>query len=326
MEWNLSKRTIFLTLTGSHAYGLNTPESDVDYRGVAIPPLDYFFGLKKFEQAEGHVDGFDVTAEDTVIYDIRKALNLIADANPNMLELLFVNERSVVATTPYWEMIKENRSLFVSKKVRFTYSGYAMAQLNRIKSHKAWLMNPLEKKPTRAEYGIPENENLVSKDHIPAILSMPEEYVRDEIREFARNYKAYHSALTNWEHYQTWKKERNPKRAAIEAAFGYDTKHASHLVRLMRQGKEILETGNVIVDRTGIDADELRAIKQGSWKYDDLLAYCENMDSELNALYEKSTLPHHPDKEKINNLLVNVVSLYLEENKNVVSLYMEENK
>ncbi len=44
LAW-LPQRTIFLTRAGSHAYGLATPESDVDIRGVVIPPQEYFGSL-----------------------------------------------------------------------------------------------------------------------------------------------------------------------------------------------------------------------------------------------------------------------------------------
>ena len=49
MQW-LKNRTILLTRTGSHAYGTNTPESDEDYRGVCIPPPEYYLGLKSINE------------------------------------------------------------------------------------------------------------------------------------------------------------------------------------------------------------------------------------------------------------------------------------
>ena len=47
MAW-LQQRTILLTITGSHAYGTNVETSDMDYKGVCIPPDEYYFGLKTF--------------------------------------------------------------------------------------------------------------------------------------------------------------------------------------------------------------------------------------------------------------------------------------
>lgn len=59
----VTDRTIFMTLSGSHAYGLNTPESDEDYRGVCVPTKEYLFGTKRFDQQE-------YPNEDKVVYDI----------------------------------------------------------------------------------------------------------------------------------------------------------------------------------------------------------------------------------------------------------------
>ena len=58
---------------------------------------------------------------------------------------------------------------------------------------------------------------------------------------------------------------------ALEAAHGYDTKHGAHLVRLLRMGREIVETGSVHVWRGDRDADELLAIRAGAWSYDRLM-------------------------------------------------------
>lgn len=92
-------------------------------------------------------------------------------------------------------------------------------------------------------------------------------------------------------------------------------KHAMHLVRLMRMGVEILQTGKVNVDRTNIDADELKAIRDGDWSYEKVETYSEEMDSRLDELYKTSTLPKNPDREFIDDLCMKVVKSYLEENK-----------
>ena len=55
MNFNLHEHTVFLVVAGSHAYGFATPESDWDYRGIAIPPISTYIGLHPaFEQS---VDG-----------------------------------------------------------------------------------------------------------------------------------------------------------------------------------------------------------------------------------------------------------------------------
>ena len=93
--------------------------------------------------------------------------------------------------------------------------------------------------------------------------------------------RAFRSAMREWRQYQGWKQHRNPARAALEAAHGYDTKHASHLVRLLRMALEIVGTGEVHVWRGDRDADELRAIRDGAWSYDALIDFAESTEAEL---------------------------------------------
>jgi len=72
----VDKCTVYSAIVGSTAYGTNTPESDVDVRGIAVldDPKFYFGYLDRFEQFEDKVN-------DIVIYDIRKAFTKIRSLN-----------------------------------------------------------------------------------------------------------------------------------------------------------------------------------------------------------------------------------------------------
>ena len=135
-------------------------------------------------------------------------------------------------------------------------------------------------------------------------------YIKDEYVDQAERELKYINALRNWQRYEEWKKHRNKKRAPLEEKYHYDTKHAAHLIRLLRMGKEILSTGKVNVDRTGIDAEELKSIRNGSMKYDEIEQYANDSDKELDVLYEKSTLQKTPQIEKINALCLEIIEEY----------------
>lgn len=76
---HLGSNILFLTLSGSHAYGTNVEGSDIDIRGVAGSPE--ILGFNHFEQA---IDN----RTDTVIYAVNKFVSLLAQGNPNIIELL----------------------------------------------------------------------------------------------------------------------------------------------------------------------------------------------------------------------------------------------
>lgn len=111
---------------------------------------------------------------------------------------------------------------------------------------------------------------------------------------------AYKRAVEKYQSWLNWRKNRNKERAVLEEKSGYDTKHASHLVRLMRMGYEILTEGKVFVKRP--DRDEILAIKKGAWSYDKVMAYADEMQVKLDEAYKTTKLPKQVDFKKINNL------------------------
>ena len=105
--------------------------------------------------------------------------------------------------------------------------------------------------------------------------------------------RRYKQALNQWKSYQRWLKERNKKRAALEKEFGYDSKHASHLVRLLLSAQEILTEGTLSVRHP--HAELLRKVRAGAWSYDELIDWASNQEKIINELASKKPLRHSVD-------------------------------
>lgn len=164
LEW-LKARTILYVVHGSRAYGTSRPTSDYDYKGIAVPPRRYFDGfLHQFNQAEIK------KPDDAVVFDIRKFFKLAADCNPNIIEVLWVAPDDRIVCTPEGHLLVDHRAEFLSRKALYTFRGYAMAQLKRIRTHKKWLLNPPTHQPTRAEFDLPER-TLIPQDQLQAAMA-----------------------------------------------------------------------------------------------------------------------------------------------------------
>lgn len=305
MNFNYIKHTIFLALAGSRSYGTNRPDSDYDYRGVIIPPSSYAKGfLHSFEQKEG-LDGY---GEDSVAYDIRKFCKLAADCNPNIIETLFVPDKFVVLNTKYGRELRKNAHLFLSKKAKHTFSGYAFAQLKKIKRHKSWwdreLQGDVPAKPVRTNFGLPSKPKF-GKDVLNNIVTIPLDTIDPALQDYVSAERKYHAEKTRYDNWKKWKQNRNINRYKTEVEFGFDVKHALHLVRLMTMCQEILSEGRVIVHRP--DAEFLKSILNGAFTYEELVSWSELKEIELEKLYEKSCLPHKPDLKKINDICVELI-------------------
>jgi len=293
-NWNPAEYLIFETVTGSHLYGTSTPDSDVDLRGICIPPREVM--LNPFQGFEQKDSGFE--EEDRVIYGLEKFVKLCADANPNIIELLFAPKDSWKFIDLRGKTLLRNYTLFLSKKIKHTFTGYAFSQLNDIKRHRQWFLDPPKQKPSRKEYGLGETP-IVSGDSLSALsnrLDLLKEDVRDEIKREL----SYREAKIRWDNYWSWKVNRNPKRMQMEEKFGYDTKHAMHLVRLMIEGKNLLLDGYLEFPLE--DSAWLIAIRNGEYTYEQILDLATNMEADFDLWYEKSFLPNGPDREAISEM------------------------
>lgn len=311
MHFDVDARTIIFVRHGSHAYGLNTPTSDEDFKGVCIKPKQCYLGFtQRFEQQE-HM-GSKTDGIDRVVYSLDKFAALAADCNPNIIEILHVDDVDVLKQDQFGEELRAIKDDFLSKKAKFTFAGYAHAQLKRIKTHRAWLLDPPKVPPSRKDFGLSETTK-VSKSELGAFDAAVEEGLeielpKDVLTLFTRE-KQYQASKTHYDQYLNWVKTRNPARAELEAKYGYDTKHGMHLLRLMRMCREIMMTSKVLVKRP--DRDELLAVRQGLRSYDSLVEEAELLEAECDELYKTSTLRKEPDRAKLDETIVDMTERYL---------------
>jgi predicted nucleotidyltransferase len=324
------KGLLFYTLSGSHAYGTSRPESDKDWRGIFVLPQPIYRSafqtieiLETFRQEK-----------DAVVYELKKFVKLLVDQNPNIMELLWAPDDCIQLVHNDFKPLFENRDLFISKKAKFTFSGYAHSQLQRIKGHNKWINNPQPKRrPKEIDFVsvVWNNTNVVNwNKEVPfkdfkAYLLGGETYglvysggdIWHDIHEalviqegsmsgktpsliVKFNKQLYKEHVENWKHYWEWVKNRNVVRSEFEQKYGYDTKHASHLIRLLRMGHEILKEEGVLVRRP--DAQNLLDIRNGKYTYEEIIKEAEELDKELDNLYETSKLRHSVDTTEADRL------------------------
>jgi predicted nucleotidyltransferase len=165
------ENVILLGLSGSRSYGTNTEKSDTDYKGILIPPRKYYMSpFRYFEQTQWKGDWTtgrlseiieaSEADEEGTIFGIKKFIKLASECNPNVVETLFINEEYLVVLTEEGRELINNRNLFLSQRAVKTFTGYAISQLNRIRTHKKYLENPPTKRPERKDYLLPEERLL----------------------------------------------------------------------------------------------------------------------------------------------------------------------
>ena len=95
------------------------------------------------------------------------------------------------------------------------------------------------------------------------------------------------------------------KRKRLVEQFGYDTKNAAHLIRLLRMCIEFLDNGTLRVTRP--DAAELLTIKQGQWTLERVKTEADQLFAQAKRAYETSRLPDAPQHDRVNALCVKII-------------------
>ena len=181
----LVDNTILLTVAGSRAYGMHTESSDLDVKGVFVPPLKFYFGTQKIEQIDSpqmmekytHSLNSDLikvkekNGMEGVVFEIRRFLDLAAGANPNILDILFCRDEDVILEQRLGMFLRNERNRFLTKKCLQTFVGYATAQAKRIETHRKWLLRGDElHEPTREEFGLPKRDDY-PQDQVMAAMA-----------------------------------------------------------------------------------------------------------------------------------------------------------
>lgn len=130
---------LYKVIAGSKAYGLDLPTSDTDIRGIYLQPNEYRLG-------NGYKEQVNDQKNDIVYYEVNRFINLLANNNPNIIENLFVPRDKILLLDDRIKPLYDNRHMFLTKKIRFTFGGYAISQIKKARVLNKKIVNPMDKK------------------------------------------------------------------------------------------------------------------------------------------------------------------------------------
>ncbi len=328
-------------ISGSRAYGLDTPSSDTDIKGVFLLPKEEYYGLNYTAQVNNE-------SNDIMFYEFGRFMELLAVNNPNILELLNTPKEFIIFKHPFLSEI--NSELILSKKCGDTFGKFAYSQIKKAKGLKKKIVNPVAKERKSVlsfcfvnyEQGaIPlvkfleikgwkqECCGLVKVPHMGEVFGLYyseiEGYkgivkgaVSNEIRlssvskgspqeallYFNRN--GYSSYCKEYREYWDWVGKRNESRYENTQSHGkrYDAKNMLHVFRLLEMAIEIGNEKQVNVKRP--NREFLLDIKSGKFEYEDLVKLADEKRLEMETAFLDSSLPEMPDLKVINQLAFKV--------------------
>lgn len=93
--------------------------------------------------------------------------------------------------------------------------------------------------------------------------------------------------------------QRNVTRPELVKAYGYDTKYASHIVRLGLQGEEILQTGRISLPMPPEQRELVWNIRSGKFTLAEVSTKIIEAEERIKTAYEQSSLPDNPDWREV---------------------------
>lgn len=117
-------------IVGSTAYGLATPDSDIDTLGMFAYDTRAFWGLSVPKATRSNPQG---SKPDWTMHEAGKYCSLALSCNPTCLELFWL-PRYTVTTLIGWALVEARKAFLHERGVRNAYLGYASQQFNRIRS------------------------------------------------------------------------------------------------------------------------------------------------------------------------------------------------
>lgn len=142
---------------GSTLYGLATPESDVDYRGVyTATDQKYVAG---FETMESVVLCPDKSHSiDATFYEIGHYLRLLRKTNTQVMEMLFAPEESFIYKSPLFDRVREHCESFIdSERLKASLKGYVFSEMRLATGERSGQLGS-KRKESVSKYGFsPKN-------------------------------------------------------------------------------------------------------------------------------------------------------------------------
>ena len=303
----LGNRIILLGLGGSHAYGTNNPNSDIDFRGITLQMPSDLLGLTSFEQYEdAHTD--------TVIYGFNKIIKLLLECNPNTCEILGLDEEQYLIKTALGQELIDNKELFLSKRAIKSFGGYASAQLRRLQNAIARDSMP---QPEREQHILKSVRNALDDfnrrynnfdngsimlyidqavtPELETEIFVDANYTHYPLREYEKLFSTLNMVIREYDKIGKRNKKKDDNHL---------NKHAMHLIRLFMMAIDILDHGVIKTHRKD-DLDLLLKIRNGSFQKEDhtyeqeFYDILSHYESELERAARTTSLPDNPDMEKV---------------------------
>jgi hypothetical protein len=318
-----NRKEILRCYSGSHLHGTNHELSDEDYFGIFLPSTEDVFSLTKEPDEMRQIAKKSAGPRNTVgdidfvVFNIRKFFKLASEGQSNQLEMLFTPSELILEQTDEFQLISQQRDLFLSKAVEKPFYGFVKSQFNKSvgKSENLELIQMILKALSSEEANLSSGQFtntmktsdlfVFQTDDVAVIGNCKIPKVKSEngtiVLEVAGRRFDLNSPVKNMKNSLLGLEAKYGERTKTAKESGLiDFKSLSHAIRLCEELIELLNEHKITLPRP--NADYLRDVKLGKVAKDIALNYLGDLQEKVPNLIIESKLPASPDLEKINEL------------------------
>ena len=315
-------RTLVRMKFGSHLYGTDTPQSDLDFKSIFVPDArDILLQRVKHTLATKRAksDGEKNYAGeiDEEGYALHRFMQLVNEGQTVSLDMLFAHSAVIIEQSDCWAEMTDNRHRLLTKKSA-AFVGYCRTQANKygIRGSRVAAARgatelfhaAIETYGTRAQLSDIADELTAFAEANEHCAIVPLSTTGRDGGTLLSHFECCNKKVpfTNtlksaYELYARVYDEYGHRARKAETNEGIDWKALSHAVRVAREAVELLETGNITFPLPC--AAHILDIKTGALSYDVVAAEIEELLLSVEAASEKSTLPDRPDLQFMDDLV-----------------------
>lgn len=340
-----TQHLLFKGISGSQAYGLALPHSDVDMKGIFVLPQKEFYGLQ-------YTDQLNNESNDLVYYELKKFVDLLVKNNPNILELLSTPDDCVLYRHAVMNQLQPGR--FLSRLCNQTFAGYASAQIKKARGLNKKIVNPVDRKHkyvadfcyvVHGQGSVPlkhwlslnnyqQNDcGLVRIDHMRDVYALfhagqftvpvamqgidSGEAANDVVLTsvpagvnplavMSFNKDGYSRYCREYKDYWDWVEKRNAERYENTVSHGKNY-DAKNMMHVFR----LLNMAEDIarykqVNVRRAEREWLLRVRTGEFLYEDLVSQAEEQIQRIDELFNVSDLPDQPEVQYADAVLVSM--------------------
>jgi len=312
---------IMKCLFGSHLYGLNTPTSDKDYKGIYLPDKDNLL-LGNYAKHYSESTGNDKTKNtkddiDVEIFSLPYFIELACKGETVALDMLHAREEMFESNIgEIWWELKNRRKMFYTKDMK-SYIGYARKQANKY-GIKGSRMGSVEGAMKALAKLTPNWKLSQVWDNLPTDEFLIKVTMNDKSSAKPLNFyevcgRKYQDTLFVYQAYELIEgiyKEYGDRARQAKNDEGVDWKAVSHALRASYQMLGILNDGDFEYPLP--QTEFLLAVKTGQLNFvNEVQPELDSLIVKIEKMSAESSLPNKVDRNYWDQWLLNVYREYL---------------